>query len=60
MGEYKQMYINGEWVSAEGGESIQIVNPATGEVVGSAAFGDDRDAKKRLMPHMRRLEAGLA
>ncbi|MEK3745734.1 NAD-dependent succinate-semialdehyde dehydrogenase [Brevibacillus sp. FSL K6-0770] len=48
MGEYKQMYINGEWVSAESGESIQIVNPATGEVVGSAAFGDSRDAQKAI------------
>ena len=42
------MYINGEWVSAESGESIQIVNPATGEVVGSAAFGDSRDAQKAI------------
>lgn len=48
MGESKHMYINGEWVSAESGETVQIVNPATGEVVGTVAFGDDRDANKAI------------
>lgn len=48
MGEYKHMYINGEWVSAESGETLQIVSPATGEMVGTVSFGDDRDAKKAI------------
>lgn len=48
MGEYKQMYINGEWVAAESGETTRITNPATGEVVGEVAFGDGRDAKKAI------------
>jgi len=46
MGEYKQMYINGEWVAAESGETTRITNPATGELVGEVSFGDGRDAKK--------------
>jgi len=46
--ESKQMYINGEWVSAESGETLQIVNPATGETVGSVSFGDGRDAGKAI------------
>ncbi|ASJ55755.1 succinate-semialdehyde dehydrogenase (NADP(+)) [Brevibacillus formosus] len=48
MGEYKQMFINGEWVTAESGESIQITNPATGETVGTVTFGDGRDANKAI------------
>lgn len=48
MSESKQMYINGEWVSAESGETLQIVNPATGETVGSVSFGDGRDAGKAI------------
>ncbi|GED68827.1 NAD-dependent succinate-semialdehyde dehydrogenase [Brevibacillus reuszeri] len=48
MGEYKQMYINGEWVAAESGETTRIVNPATGETVGEVSFGDGRDAKKAI------------
>ncbi|WNC14178.1 NAD-dependent succinate-semialdehyde dehydrogenase [Brevibacillus brevis] len=48
MGEYKHMYINGEWVSAESGETLQIVSPATGETVGTVSFGDERDAKKAI------------
>jgi succinate-semialdehyde dehydrogenase/glutarate-semialdehyde dehydrogenase len=31
----QQCYINGEWVNAEGGETIPVTNPATGEVIGS-------------------------
>lgn len=48
MGEYKHMYINGEWVSADSGETLRIVSPATGEMVGTVSFGDDRDAKKAI------------
>ena len=28
-------YLNGTWVSAEGGETIAVTNPATGKAVGS-------------------------
>jgi succinate-semialdehyde dehydrogenase/glutarate-semialdehyde dehydrogenase len=42
------MYINGEWVFAEGGETLQVVNPATGEMIGTVAFGDGRDANKAI------------
>jgi succinate-semialdehyde dehydrogenase/glutarate-semialdehyde dehydrogenase len=48
VGEIKQMYINGEWVSAESGETLQVINPATGEIVGTVAFGDGRDANKAI------------
>ncbi|MDH4616294.1 NAD-dependent succinate-semialdehyde dehydrogenase [Brevibacillus sp. AY1] len=48
MGESKQMYINGEWVTAESGETLEVINPATGELVGTASFGDSREAKKAI------------
>jgi succinate-semialdehyde dehydrogenase/glutarate-semialdehyde dehydrogenase len=41
---YYQLYINGEWVSSISGNSYDVINPATGEAAGKAAFGDERDA----------------
>ena len=43
-----KMYINGEWVAAESGETYEIVNPANQEVVSSAPRGNDRDARKAV------------
>ncbi|MGE5701028.1 MAG: aldehyde dehydrogenase family protein, partial [Clostridia bacterium] len=48
MDQAKQMFINGEWVSAESGDTRQIINPATGETVGTVSFGDGRDAQKAI------------
>ena len=31
----QQCYINGEWVDADGGATIEVTNPATGEALGS-------------------------
>ncbi|MBJ9977585.1 NADP-dependent succinate-semialdehyde dehydrogenase [Pseudomonas sp. S75] len=31
----QQAYINGEWLDADSGQTIQVTNPATGEVIGS-------------------------
>lgn len=39
-----QMYINGVWKDANSGEEIEVKNPATGEVVGSVAFGSKSEA----------------
>ena len=32
----EQAYINGEWVSSDDGSTFEIVNPATGDVIGTA------------------------
>jgi len=48
MAESKQMYINGEWISAESGETLAVINPATSEEVGTVSFGDAREAKKAI------------
>ncbi|OZU88017.1 succinate-semialdehyde dehydrogenase (NADP(+)) [Virgibacillus indicus] len=44
----KQLYINGEWIDAVSGETYEVTNPATGEVVSEVAYGDERDAKKAI------------
>jgi len=36
-------YINGEWVSSEGGSLHDIINPATERAVGQVCFGTPRD-----------------
>jgi succinate-semialdehyde dehydrogenase / glutarate-semialdehyde dehydrogenase len=40
--------IGGRWVEAVSGERREILDPATGEVVGDTAYGDSRDADRAL------------
>ena len=37
------LYINGEWVGATGDGVIEVVNPATEEVIGSVPVGSQAD-----------------
>jgi len=39
-----QLYVNGQWTDATGGKTLDVTNPATGEVVASYAHGDVVDA----------------
>lgn len=48
MSEVKKMYINGEWVLAESGKTLDVHNPATGEVVGTITFGGKAEAAKAI------------
>ncbi|CAH0279504.1 Betaine aldehyde dehydrogenase [Peribacillus sp. Bi96] len=38
-----KMYINGEWVNSTSGEKRDVLNPATGEVIATAAEGTRED-----------------
>ncbi|PEJ30752.1 aldehyde dehydrogenase [Peribacillus butanolivorans] len=38
-----KMFINGEWVSSTSGEKRDVLNPATGEVIATAAEGTQKD-----------------
>src|SRR3989442_3428514 len=38
-GDVKRMYINGEWILAEGGATFDIVNPADQSVVATVTNG---------------------
>jgi succinate-semialdehyde dehydrogenase / glutarate-semialdehyde dehydrogenase len=39
-----KMYINGEWRDGSNGKTLDVENPATGEVVASSAYGEVEDA----------------
>ena len=45
---HTQLLIAGEWVNGEGGDSIEVVNPATGEVIGTVAKAATSDLDKAL------------
>lgn len=37
------LFINGEYCEPESGEYAPVINPATGEIVGEVAFGNEKD-----------------
>jgi len=41
-------YINGQWVTPKNGQYIEVLNPATDEIVGVVADGDEQDAISAL------------
>jgi len=43
-----KLYFGGEWHDAENEKTIDIINPATGEIVAAASYGAAVDAKKAL------------
>jgi len=43
-----KMYINGEWVDSEGGELLDVMNPANERVIATVPKGTRLDAKKAL------------
>jgi succinate-semialdehyde dehydrogenase / glutarate-semialdehyde dehydrogenase len=59
-----QCYINGEWVDADGGETIDVTNPATGDLIGTIPkMGADEtrralEAAEAAMPAWRKKTAG--
>jgi len=44
MHDRDKLYINGEWVPAHGGDTIEVVNPATEQVIGRIPAGTTEDA----------------
>lgn len=45
---FTKQYINGEWVDSASGETIEVINPATEEVIGSVAKGNEEDVNKAV------------
>lgn len=43
-----QHYINGEWVDSTGTETTDVLNPATGEVIGKISLGTEEDLNKAV------------
>lgn len=46
---YKKLYINGELVDAESKKRIEVVCPATGEIIAEVAQAGEADAQKALV-----------
>lgn len=46
---YKKLYINGELVDAESEKRIEVVCPATGEIIAEVAQAGEADAQKALL-----------
>lgn len=42
------MWIDGEWIAADSGETIEVTNPATGEAVGAVAYGGRAEAARAI------------
>jgi succinate-semialdehyde dehydrogenase/glutarate-semialdehyde dehydrogenase len=47
-GQHEQLLRGGEWVEAENGARFDVVNPATGEVVGSVPDADAADVQAAI------------
>lgn len=41
-------YINGEWVASTGSETMEVINPATEEVIGQISLGTEADLDKAV------------
>ncbi len=46
--EIKKNYINGKWVESETGRTLDILNPATGEVIGVVTHSSAVDAERAI------------
>jgi acyl-CoA reductase-like NAD-dependent aldehyde dehydrogenase len=53
-----QLLIGGEWTDAEDGRTLDIVNPATGEVIGALASASARDVDRAVQAGHRAFEGG--
>ena len=43
MSNNRKFYINGEWVEPTGSDTVDVVNPATEDVIGTIALGTHED-----------------
>ncbi|MCY4011722.1 MAG: aldehyde dehydrogenase family protein [Gammaproteobacteria bacterium] len=48
MAHRTQFYINGEWVDPQSGERLDVVNPATEQVIGEVALGGIEDVDRAV------------
>ena len=43
MSNNRKFYINGEWVEPNGSDTVDVINPATEDVIGTIALGTHED-----------------
>src|SRR5437588_6128281 len=44
----KRMYINGQWVAADGGKTLDVINPATEEAIAGVAYGGRAETRRAI------------
>ncbi|KMK76221.1 aldehyde dehydrogenase family protein [Alkalihalobacillus pseudalcaliphilus] len=49
MRNYTKHYINGEWVESTGTDTIDVINPATEEIIGQISSGTEEDVHRAVM-----------
>ena len=52
-------FINGEWVPGSSGELIDVINPATSEVVAKVAKGSGEDIEQAVLNAREVFESGV-
>lgn len=56
--ETKRMWINGEWVEAQSGETREIINPYNQEVIAVVPEGNREDAKRAIQAARKAFDEG--
>lgn len=56
--KHYQMYIDGQWCDAENGDTLESVNPATGEVWATAAVAGEAEVNRAVAAAQRALNEG--
>ena len=56
--EHHKLFIGGEWVEAETGETIDVINPATGLVIAKIAAANAADVDKAVKAARKAFESG--
>ena len=56
--EHHKLFIGGEWVEAETGETIDVINPATGMVIAKIAAANAADVDKAVKAARKAFESG--
>ena len=56
MADAYQMFIDGEWVNSSDGQTRDVINPATGEVLATVQEGTKEDANKAVAAAKRAFE----
>ena len=54
-----QMLIDGEWVDAENGNTIEVANPASGTVIDTVPEASDADVDRDVLAEQRRVNAEI-
>ncbi len=44
----KRMYINGEWIESESGDTFEIYSPVTGKLIAELPKGNTEDVRKAI------------